>query len=438
MDAFNLYNEVKQEYNNLLPNRNIMLVIFHLYQRIENKELDTTFTEDDILKSIRYVRKNDIKTEQTEQFNQTIRSLQKFFLWRDENKNVYSFRPYAEQLCGEIAKVLSDTFNPTEIEEDFKFILNKLDDEPFPKWYEYTFDTYRRKVSAQTSVLDRKVAKAILEFRAEINQNDDYDLSSLKNIVDILSGLGVQTRELNIAFRSSRQIEDWMINFQKEEKGIAYFKETTDVIQYFKGIRNKLQIIGRKIDGMKPKLDEYINNVNQQDFYRKFKLLLKYTLDNSQLTKGGEVCLPSNIYNECILPDKIQKFLIIKENWSLEQIPSQRTTKVIIPDTNKEASLLELRRCNEQTAMFKRIKLYLEDLEYQLNTSKEVDFSMYFFEIMEKEHGDINVAVRFASRAMEKYFKSKIHQVEIHQKEKVSYSLYPTIAVWKTTIYKRK
>lgn len=62
MDAFNLYEEVKQEYNNLLPNRNIMLVIFHLYQRIENKELDTTFTEDDILKSIRYVRKNDIKT----------------------------------------------------------------------------------------------------------------------------------------------------------------------------------------------------------------------------------------------------------------------------------------------------------------------------------------------------------------------------------------
>lgn len=117
---------------------------------------------------------------------------------------------------------------------------------------------------------------------------------------------------------------------------------------------------------------------------------------------------------------------------------SQRTTKVIIPDTNKEASLLELRRCNEQTAMFKRIKLYLEDLEYQLNTSKEVDFSMYFFEIMEKEHGDINVAVRFASRAMEKYFKSKIHQVEIHQKEKVSYPLYPTITVWKTTIYKRK
>jgi hypothetical protein len=435
MDAFNLYNEIKQEYNNLLPNKKVMLVIFHLYQRIENKELDATFSEDDILKSIKYVR-NEIKTEQTEQFNQTIRSLQKFFLWRDENKGIYSFRPYAEQLCAEIATVLSDTFNPTEIEEGFKFILNKLDIEPFDKWYGYAFERHRKKVSAQTSVLDRKVAKAITEFRTEINQNDDYNIPSLKNIIDILSALGVQTRELNVAFRSSRYIEDWIINFQKEEKGVPYFKETTDVIQYLKNIRNKLQIIGRRIDRIKPKLDEYINNVNQHDFYRKFKLLLKYTLDNAQLNKSREVYLPQNILNECIPPDKIQKFMIIKENWGPEQITSQRSAKIIVPSTNKEASLLELKRCNKQMAMFKRVKRYLDELDSQISISKEVDFSMYFFNIMKKEHGDINVAARFASRAMEKYFKSKTHQIEI-QKEKIDYSLYPTLTIWKTTIYKR-
>ncbi len=435
MDAFNLYNEVKQEYANLLPDRKIMLVIFHLYQRIENKELDTTFNEDDIRKSIKYVR-NNLKTEQTEQFNQTIRSLQKFFLWRDETKGIYSFRPYAEQLCEEISRVLSDTFNPTEIEQDFKHIQNQLDTVPFEKWYEYTFDVYRRKVSAQTSVLDRKVTKAITEFRTQINNSDDYNVSSLKNIVDILSELGIQTKELNVAFLSSRYIEDWMINFQKEEKGRIFQKETTDVILYFKSTRNKLQIIGRKIDGIKPKLDEYINNVNQQDFFRKFKLLLKYTLDNAQLNKNGEISLPSNIPNECILSDKIQKFLIIKESWTPEQVATQRTTKITVPVTNKEASAQELKHCNEHTAMLKRVRGYLNELEQQLNTSKEVDFSMCFFEVMEKEHGDVNVAVRFASRAMEIYFKSKFHKVEI-QKEKVGYPLYPRVTVWKTTIYKR-
>jgi hypothetical protein len=159
-------------------------------------------------------------------------------------------------------------------------------------------------------------------------------------------------------------------------------------------------------------------------------------LDNAQLNKSGEVCLPDDIPNECTLSGKLQKFLIIKENWSPEQITSQRITKVIVPTTNKEVSLLELKKCNEQAAMFKRVRKYLDELEHQLNVSKEVDFSTYLFEVMEKEHGDVNVAGRFASRAMEKYFKSKIHLVEI-QKEKISYTLYPTIAVWKTTIYKR-
>lgn len=436
MEAFNLYNEIKQEYENLLPGKNAMLVIFHLYQRIENKEIGKVFSENDIIKSIKHVRRNAINTEQNIQFYQTIRSLQKFFLWRDEEKGLYSFRSYAEQLCAEIEKVLSDTFKPTEIEEDFKYILNKLDEEPFDKWYNYIFENYRRKVNAQTSVLDRKVAKAIAQFRNEINQNTDYNISSLKKIIEILSGLGTQTRELNTAFRSSRQIEEWMLNFQKEKKGTTYFQESTDVIKYFRDIRNKLQIIGRKIDSIKPKLDEYINNISQQDFYRKFKLLLKYTLENSTLNRSVEVCLPDNISNECILPDKIQKFFIIKENWTPGQT-SSRGTKVHIPLTDKEAALRELKKCNEKAAASKRIKLYLDQLEKQLNARKEVDFSNYFFEVMHKEKGDANIAARFATYAMEKYFKSKTHQIEI-RKEKINHPSYPKIAVWKTTIYKHQ
>ena len=135
--------------------------------------------------------------------------------------------------------------------------------------------------------------------------------------------------------------------------------------------------------------------------------------------------MPNNITNKYIVSEKLQRFLIIKENWSPDQITSQRSTKIAVPTINKEVSLIELKRCNEQTAMFKRIKQYLDELEYWLNNSKEVDFSAYFFEVMEKEQGNVNVSTRFASRAMEKYFKSQIYQVEI-QKDRISYLSYPT------------
>lgn len=82
MSVFNLYNEIEQELHFLLPKRRMMLIVFHLYHRMKEHELERTFTEEDIKKSIRAVHSH-LKTEQSEQWNQVIRALQKYFLWRD-------------------------------------------------------------------------------------------------------------------------------------------------------------------------------------------------------------------------------------------------------------------------------------------------------------------------------------------------------------------
>lgn len=153
-----------------------------------------------------------------------------------------------------------------------------------------------------------------------------------------------------------------MISFQKEEKEHILLKKATDVILSFKDIRDKLQIIGRKIDGIKPKLDEYINNINQQDFYRKFKLFLKYTLDNIQINKSGEIRLPDNISNECVPSSRLQKFIIIKDNWNPEQLLVQRTIKISIPSKNKEASQQELKKSNDYNTINNCIMQYINEL----------------------------------------------------------------------------
>lgn len=78
MSVFNLYNEIEQELHFLLPERGTMLIVFHLYHRMKEHELERTFTEEDIKKSIRAVHSH-LKTEQNEQWNQMIRALQKYF-----------------------------------------------------------------------------------------------------------------------------------------------------------------------------------------------------------------------------------------------------------------------------------------------------------------------------------------------------------------------
>lgn len=78
MSVFNLYNEIEQELHFLLPKRGMMLIVFHLHHRMKEHELEHTFTEEDIKKSIRAVHSH-LKTGQNEQWNQVIRVLQKYF-----------------------------------------------------------------------------------------------------------------------------------------------------------------------------------------------------------------------------------------------------------------------------------------------------------------------------------------------------------------------
>lgn len=181
MSVFNLYNEIEQELHFLLPKRGMMLIVFHLYHRMKEHELERTFTEEDIKKSIRVVHSH-LKTEQNEQWNQVIRVLQKYFLWRDVEQGTYCFRAYAQQLCEEVEKVLYDTFSPTQIEKYFKYIQNLLDVNDFEGWYQTAFNGYVGKVSLQISTLDCQVVAAVADFKNKISADESYDVVVLKGI----------------------------------------------------------------------------------------------------------------------------------------------------------------------------------------------------------------------------------------------------------------
>lgn len=49
MSVFNLYNEIEQELHFLLPKRGMMLIVFHLYHRMKEHEMERTFTEEEMI-----------------------------------------------------------------------------------------------------------------------------------------------------------------------------------------------------------------------------------------------------------------------------------------------------------------------------------------------------------------------------------------------------
>ena len=52
MSLFNLYNEIEDEYENLIPLRQDGLVLFHLYQKQKDGDIGKQFSEDEIIRSI--------------------------------------------------------------------------------------------------------------------------------------------------------------------------------------------------------------------------------------------------------------------------------------------------------------------------------------------------------------------------------------------------
>lgn len=86
MSVFNLYNEIEQELHFLLPKRGMMLIVFHLYHRMKEQEMERTFTEEDIKKSIRAVQSH-LRTEQSEQQGGLLSGLITREEWIDEESN---------------------------------------------------------------------------------------------------------------------------------------------------------------------------------------------------------------------------------------------------------------------------------------------------------------------------------------------------------------
>lgn len=263
----------------------------------------------------------------------------------------------------------------------------------------------------------------------------EYDVVVLKSIVDTLADIGGKAEELNLAFRSSNVISRKLLDFLATPEGENYGTEINEVVSYFKEVRDNLGIISRKINGLRPRLNEYVRDINRHDFYKKCKKFVNYVLTQSEVVKG-EVCLPDGIPKFRLKPERGMKFVIIKENPDLGgSVPRQ--AKGVAPEVTED-----IREANYQKDLVaqqkrQRIAGYLKELQHQLDRAKEVDFSEFFHRIVVLEKGDLNLTIKWASKALTKYNLDNLYRVEIAQ-EKIVNSEYLWISIWKTVIYKRR
>ncbi len=356
-------------------------------------------------------------------------------MWRDVEKGTYRFRPYAESYCKGPEEVLKEAFNPTEIERHFKYMLNVFRAEYFEEWYGNTFLQYTGKLDSQIAALDCQVGKAVTEFREIVASDREYDVERLRNMLEMLTALREKTEQMNYAFSSSHEITRKLREYQNSGGENIYYKEANQVILYFNDLRRNLRIISRKIDTLKPKLNEFIRDINRQDFYKKYKLLLNYVLTESQHIKG-EIILPEAISPKTIRSGESMRFVIVKENWEEgKTVPGRSKFRNTVVSQSEIDEAYQKDKLLHQSR--ERIQRYRKELQQKLDSADEVDYSAWFHELLIREKGNINVLSRLTSRVMTYYNRDKMYKVETSQ-ERISNHQYPNISIWKTIIYRKK
>lgn len=435
MSLFNLYNEIEKEYENLIPLKPEGLVLFHLYQKQKDGDIGKEFSEDEIIKSLREIR-HDLKTNQKGQFNQTVKYYQKYFLWRDEKNRLYRLKPFTKKWCKLIENILEETFNPTQLQKEFLFLSNTLNEQTFEEWYNTVFDGYSQRVETQINTLYIQIDRLVVDFRRQISKEHAYDLNALKTIVDTLENIRSKTEELNNAFSGAHDIQNKLLKSNIITEDALLNRKRTHVLSFFQEVRGNLKIISKRIDSVKPRLNEYIRNINRHDFYIRFKRFFNYLLEKSTVEKG-KIRFPDGIPGIPIRYTQQPKFIIVKENLegaSLSRFKTVKSKAPIINDVETESRfLLE----KEKIEVQKRINLYLLDLESRLTTSREINFSDFFFEVLKNEVGNIRVCVKLAHKTMSKYHRD-INSFGISiSNEMVGIPEYPMIKIWKTIIYRK-
>ncbi|MGZ4054020.1 MAG: hypothetical protein ACXVDZ_14375 [Bacteroidia bacterium] len=441
---FHFYHELKKEkyYNPLVPQREAGLVIVLLYEQWKTgKYSSNSFSEEIIKNSIEQVSADLGKQyERTphERFKDINLSLQKYFLLRNEETNLYKISQYGEEFCERIKEKLSREFNPSDIEKilaDLIVSLKKyIGRNDLKHWYKFNFYPQKSNIKNQVETLLRQVENSVQEFRLSIKSDDQTFLETVRQVDKNLQVIGNHAKELKDAFFDSEEIKGLILqlSFDNSPPEIIEYKNAVRI--FFEEVNNDLNIVGHRIERIRPKLRQFISSINQRNFDRNTENFLKFLLQNTVITKDNnkkKIKLPKEIPLKIIhIPES--NFIIVEANRLLPKQP----TPLILPKRDKIKRSQQLQKAQNGMFIKKRIRFWLNEFEKKIKDQQLFQFSEFYYRILdnEKNHGN-TIALKVASGVFRKYTKLKKYNVQVERKMMVN-NKYPSQAIWKMQIQK--
>jgi len=437
--AFDFMQEISKEgtYRMLFPQPLAGLAILEIYTKIKVGLFPyPRFKESEIYTALENVNKRikgkDSQRQLQDYFNSMISDLQVYFLRYDTDDQLYSLKDYAVAFCQHAEEILEADFNPTQIEIICNTIRESLDkcttQGEVDQWIYSVFDAFKPRMKAQVDHLERQIDQSVKEIREATQLANAPILEILRSIDQRLDGIRAQNDELRSAFREVKNI-DFLLETRLDETTDATIGDhISEVRRFFPEIKYTLNLIDKRLDRIQPKLRQFFGTLNQTSFNLKVDKFLKFLVTQSKLSKIKQIQFPENILTYKLWWPTTN-FTIVERRNDLFPIRSRPRSSVYELREEREAELLKPRR----TLM---IHSQVDEWLTHILTDAArgiVNFSDYFFAIVETEKGDIELATKAAYALVRLSTMDLRLQIEIGQ-HKIYHPNYPRLAIWEMTI----
>ncbi len=451
-EEINLKNEIFERYNELIPEKEVGLIVFSIYSKIKRKEIDKQMSYKDLTNAIDDVWKGLKISYQKgifQKYEEILLVLRKHFIDKDDKTNNYTLTDYAEQFCRFIEEEVQNILKPSEIELIFNNLLLILKDniltfDKFEIWYKKEFSPKKNDISSQVRALRKQAEKAQNVLNEIMNLDNDY-FEMLKKTEDQIDEIQTQNQKIIKSFSVKDDIKTML-----DETDLASIKKfriiRTEIRNFFREIDRKLISVSEIIDTTKPKIYKLYQDIEKKQIDKKLEKFLSYVLQNSTNNKftvkqlknktiyDTQIELPTEINHDKLIIPQPDKF--IKTEYFEFTEPNANETQE--PDFDLKENQLQIEKRRKQLETNKKIEFWYNKVHTkigELNVGDSILFTAFFFEILASEKNNVEIAIKVANKIFTDFSNNDRFQVEVNKQFEISQKIND-IALWQMKITK--
>ncbi len=415
---------LNKSYADLLPQKESLLLIVWLYQKIEKGYISEDFEQKDLDDTIDdVIELLNIVTDKNKEALSKKLSNHFYITERIGNKYQIHLTVFAKQFCELLIKEVQPEIKKLELYHVFKRTLplqdgDLLNLETFNYWFKNHFQPARNEIFSHTEKLNNEVADRINELSTLLKTETENPKEQINSYTEIFVMLEKQTTGLinTIDYKNDtlNKIKAAREHFSKDEETFDNFSGMQNEVEYFfQSIDRRIISINDKIQLASKRLRNLLDTLKHKQLFKiKIEKLLLLMLKYSRNEKG-EIKLHAK-FPKKYLPFIPMKFVAIpkidfqfyakaepqKQEYDRQHEQAER---------NKGLALLEIQ---EATAK------WLDEMNFEMESGKEIEFEQWFDKIVEQEN-NLEVPIQVCFGLIEEHNSSDDKTIII-QKEAVS------------------